>query len=517
MNLAEFVNTLTWRVRGQRDADRFESTLDDISRTSDRTGSRLGRLGGRLSVIGAGAAVTAGAFSTLLDAAVQVENGMVGVARTTGLAGEQLDELRDEIGRLGSNSTVGASLDQLFELAETAGQLGVQGVDDITEFTRVLAQLSNATQGRLQGESAGQLFSSILRASGESIENVENLASSFVFLGNTFAVNEAQISSRASRLANSLRRFQPASQDIAGLAAGFAELQIGAELSGTTVTQTLIQLETAIAEGGDALAAFTEITGQSQAQLRESLNEDAVGAFTDIVEGLSRASDAGQPLPLLLERVGLSGVRTFSTLASLAAGSDRLAETLAASNMAFEQNVALQEEAGLAGQTYEARVQALSNQWTIFLDNLAQVGVIDVATGFIDQLSQGLTFLGAQIDMFTDGLEGILGFFDRINQSSIRFNEGLRSIPSNISDGIGNIAGNAVDNARIIGQQAGFIPRTVGLPNSTSTSVSQNIRNEINVQGSNSDFQTGQAIRDALNNHFQASRRNGDLVGSVGF
>jgi len=216
--------------------------LKRVEGQAGKTERQLNRVGsGATAMVGKFAAVAAGAFSLtkavgfVVQSGAEVQEGMVGISKTTGIVGKDLDDLRSKLGKLARDPSVNATTGQLFELAQTAGTMGLTASKDILLFTETLAKLNGASGGKLGGERAGQLLTAILAASGEGIDNLDDLASTFVELGNTFRVNEGQIAGVADRVFKSLARFDVSSSEVVGLSAAFAELQITPELAGSSV------------------------------------------------------------------------------------------------------------------------------------------------------------------------------------------------------------------------------------------------------------------------------------------
>ena len=372
-------------------SDRALRGLDDIQRKSTGAGGALGGVGaaalaasGPLIAAGAAVLTVTSSFSKVIDAGALVERGLVGVKKTTSLTAQELEELRVGIGDLATDQSVNSTVEQLYDLAGIAGTLGIKAKNDILNFTETISKLQGASGGTLGGEAAGQLLFAILRASDEGIDKIDELSSTFVELGNTFAVNEGQIASVADRVFKSLSRFDVPSHQVVGLAAAFADLSITPENAGTAITMVLGKMEKALGSGGSELKAFTKVTGQSTAELKELLKQDAPGAFLAVAEGLKVMGENGSNVTLLLEELGLNSTQIGATLPLVAQGVDRVAEVMRKAQDAYEENIALTEEAKEAGETWDAKTKALSNSWILFKAELANTGILDVAKDIVD-------------------------------------------------------------------------------------------------------------------------------------
>src|SRR5690625_1047786 len=88
-----------------------------------------------LRIAGIGTAVS-GATMLIQRAARAVsdfDSGLIDIAKTTGLAGKELDALGDNILQLSKNLQV-ISTNKLLEYGAVAGQLGIHGAKDIERF-----------------------------------------------------------------------------------------------------------------------------------------------------------------------------------------------------------------------------------------------------------------------------------------------------------------------------------------------------------------------------------------------
>ncbi len=371
--------------------------LKRVEGQAGKTEHNLNRVGaGAAAVVGKFAAVTAGAFTLtkglgfVVQSGAEIQEGMVGISKTTGIAGKDLDDLRGKLAKLARDPSVNATTAQLFELAQTAGTMGLVASKDILLFTETLAKLNGASGGKLGGERAGQLLTAILSASGEGIENLDDLASTFVELGNTFRVNEGQIAGVADRVFKSLARFDVSSSEVVGLSAAFAELQITPELAGSSIAKVLGQLEKSLGKNGKGMKAFSKVTGKSRKELELMFKKDTVGAFLAVAGGLKEMQLQGENLPTLMEDMGLSSIQIAQVLPLLGHDMDRVRQIMGRANKAFADNTALTDEATEAGKTWNAKIQAMRNSMKFLGDAIARSGVLDALTRIVEKLTNGV-------------------------------------------------------------------------------------------------------------------------------
>ena len=85
----------------------------------------------------------------LVNTTLQVEEQMADVAKTTGLAGDELKDLEKDLDRLGKSTRT--PNEQLRAIAEGAGRLGIKGKNDILQFTEAVNTLSVALGDEFTG------------------------------------------------------------------------------------------------------------------------------------------------------------------------------------------------------------------------------------------------------------------------------------------------------------------------------------------------------------------------------
>lgn len=113
------IDSLTKQVKTmQGQVTKSSSDVDALTKSFNSLGGTLkGLAAAFVSFEGAKNFVT-----TLSD----LEQGMIGVAKTTGATGEELDALSDGLDTLASELS-GITITELQNIAETAGQLGITG------------------------------------------------------------------------------------------------------------------------------------------------------------------------------------------------------------------------------------------------------------------------------------------------------------------------------------------------------------------------------------------------------
>lgn len=168
------------------------------------------------SIQGAIASIGIGEFvRRSIRSFAEFETGLVGVGKTTGMAGQELEELGKRIIALSKSTPVARN--QLLDIAQAAGQLGISGNDNILKFTDTIAKMGAATD--LVGDEAAVTMARILSITGEAVQSVDKLGSTLVFLGNASSATEAEIARMTIELAKATAQFNVSSANLAGLTA----------------------------------------------------------------------------------------------------------------------------------------------------------------------------------------------------------------------------------------------------------------------------------------------------------
>ena len=204
--------------------------------------------------------------------AIDFEDSFAAVEKTVDGTPEQLEKVRQGIIDLTTvgidgRSAIPMTTAQLNELAAAGGQLGIE-TDNIIEFTETMAQLGTATN--LVGEEGAKTLARYMNVTQTSQDQVRNLGSAIVYLGNNYATTEAEIAEMAMRLGRTGTLVNMNAADVLGYSTALSSLGINAEAGGSAVSRTWTRLDNAAATGGEALELFAEVSGQTAEEFRQS-------------------------------------------------------------------------------------------------------------------------------------------------------------------------------------------------------------------------------------------------------
>lgn len=297
-------------------------------------------------------------FASCAQASMDFESAITGVAKTTDLTDEELAAMSDSIKAL--STEIPATTEEIAAVAEAAGQLGIQK-DALLDFTEIMTMLGTATN--MTADEAATALARFANITGMATDNYGRLGSVIVDLGNNFATTESEIVAMGTRLASAGKLAGLTEPEIMALAAAMSSVGIEAEAGGTAMTQTLNAIEKAVANGGDDLAEFARIAGMSSEEFSSAWKNDAMSALTSFIGGLGKLDEQGESTVLVLEDLGLTGIRQSNMLKALGLAADQMTGAVNTANTAWQQNTALTNEANKRYATAQSRLTMMQNAY----------------------------------------------------------------------------------------------------------------------------------------------------------
>lgn len=295
--------------------------------------------------------------------AVDFESAFTGVRKTVDATEEEFTALDKGIKDMSSRMPQSAA--EIAGVMEVAGQLGVRGVDSLLSFTETMIMLGDTTN--LSSEEAATSIARVMNIMGTANGDVSRFGSTIVDLGNNFATTESEIVEMTNRLAAGGKLAGLTEPELMALATAMSSVGIEAEAGGTAMTQTFNEIEKAVANGGESLDEFARVSGMTSQEFATAWKTTPIKAIQSFITGLGKLDEQGESSVLVLENLGLTGIRQSNMLKSLALASDLLGDSLDTANAAWAENTALAKEANTRYGTSESSLLMLRNN----LQNLA--------------------------------------------------------------------------------------------------------------------------------------------------
>lgn len=330
-------------------------SLKNAGENISNFGERASKIGGTLTKTVTLPIVAMGAAA--VNAQVKWESAFAGVKKTVDGTTEQMAEL--EKGIKDMSLALPSSAEDIAAVAESAGQLGIQ-TENILGFTKTIIDLSNATN--LVGEEGASQLAKFANITQMSQKNFDRLGSTIVSLGNNSATTEADIVAMAMRLAGAGHQVKMTEAQILGLAASLSSVGIEAEAGGSAFSKVMINMQLAVETGNDSLKDFASVAGMTTSEFSKAFEEDAAGALTTFIKGLSSAEEQGNSAIKVLDDMGITEVRLRDSLLRAGSASELFNDTIALGSKAWEENTALTNEANQRYATTESQIKILKNE-----------------------------------------------------------------------------------------------------------------------------------------------------------
>lgn len=367
---------------------RIGGQFNKVGKAWNRNGAGLRNVGKNMSMYVTAPLVGVGFLAT--KAAVDFESAFTGIVKTVNATAPELETLRT--GFLNMAKEIPLSTEELYKIGEAAGQLGIK-TQNIMGFSKVMADLG-ATTNLASGEAATQLarFANITQMSQKDFDR---LGSTIVALGNNTATTEAEIVAMSMRLAGAGRVVGISNADIMSLAATMSSLGLEAEAGGTAFSRVLIEMNKAVAKGSKELGVYEQVAkrGGLTGSFKDAFKKDAIGSLQSFIEGMKNLSDNGTNVSLVLDAIGLDGIRTADSLLRASGSGKLLNDTLAIGSQAWKDNNALTREAELRYKTAAAQFQIFKNQLKQMLATFGEV-IVPVLIGIMNMLKPMVEWFG---------------------------------------------------------------------------------------------------------------------------
>ena len=373
----------------QLDKSQFDQGLTDAKNSANKTGSSISRgaaaIGSGLATAAKVGAAAVGAASTAavafgksaISAATSYESAFTGVRKTVDATEEEYDELSNWI--LQASTRLASSQEEIAGTMEIAGQLGVSGVEGLQKFTETMIMLGDTTN--LNAEEAAGALARFGNIAGIGAEDMGKIGSVIVDLGNNFATTESDIVNMSTRLASAGTVAGLSATDILALSTAMSSVGIQAEAGGTAMAQTLAKMSKAVDNGVgmlnspyeeldkdgqkavDSLHAFADVAGMTAEDFAATWKGSPIDAVQAFIAGLHNINESDESVIMTLEDLGLKGIRQTNMLQALALASDMLGDSVNMANQAFEDDIALQNEAALRYGTTESQAEQTANSF----------------------------------------------------------------------------------------------------------------------------------------------------------
>lgn len=374
---------------------RSESDLKEFSGITEKLGGGITKFGDSLTKTGktmttAFTVPIVAAGKKALDAYRDFETAFTGVKKTLDVSEEALLEFGGSVDDAYATlekaiedmaTSTASSAEQIAHVMEISGQLGVplgEAGKDIIDFTKTMVMLGDTTD--LSASEAAEALAKFMNITGTTWDEVDNLGSAIVDLGNNFATNESDIVNMSTRLASAGTVAGLTEQEILALATAMSSVGIRAEMGGSAMSQTLAQIEKYVqkALAGEEgaipmLNKLAEVSGMTSEEFASAWETKPIEALQSFLLGLGDLEEKGESTVLVLDELGMTGIRQSNMLRSLALAGGVLTDAINTSNEAWSLNEAMMNEAELRYGTVDSKINMVIESVKIVAKDIANI------------------------------------------------------------------------------------------------------------------------------------------------
>ncbi len=345
----------------------IESQLKNSGKAIEEFGNKIKNSGEKIEKAGkkvsAFSVASGTALLTCAKSAIDFEDAFTGVEKTVDGTEEQMANLRQGIRNMAKE--IPSTTTEISGVAEAAGQLGIK-TDDILSFTRVMIDLGNSTN--LSAEEASSALAKFANITNMSAKDYDRLGSTIVDLGNNFATTEADIVEMSTRLAATGELAGLSQAQILSLATAMSSVGIEAEAGGSAMSKLLKKIQVSVETGSKDLKQFAKVAGMTTKDFKKAFEKDAVKALSAFISGLNDTKRNGKSAIAILDDMDIKEVRLSNTILSLASAGNLMNEAVEKGNKAWEDNMALTNEAN-------KRYGTLKSQITTALSKIKDIAI----------------------------------------------------------------------------------------------------------------------------------------------
>lgn len=444
------------------------------------------------TILRTSAAITAagvGALAVFAD----WQSGMSNVAQTTGLFGDQVNTLEQDLLDLATGAeAMPVALSDLQDVAAMAGQLGVgetagslaAQAAEVAGFTEQIAKFS--TISGVGAEQSAETIAKLSNLLGDT--DFERIASSIAQVEVTSAASTTDLFNMVRELAQLAPLMGLTTDEVVGLSGGLASMGIPAERARSVFLQFSNVVNEAMAGiGPERLERMAHQMGMTADEAAALWSTDS----TEFTQSLADSLKGSENMTIALQEMGLEGARAQPVFAAMSKNAQLLGKSLEEARKGYQ-------DTGLYDTRYEEYMDDLASAWQIFVNQIqsalisigsavgpAIVPILQMVGNALSEVSnflqtdfgQGLVQVAGVIGTFVAALGLIIGPLAILRGSYLGFLTLLGgttgvvgNVMSALSRGIGAFfgysqaawaAGTSLQRLAIVGKVAGRILSTV--------------------------------------------------------
>jgi len=333
-------------------------------------------------------AALAAPFIVAANDAIQFEDRMADVGKTTGLAGKELDALGKDL--LGLAPATRTSIAELQQIAAIGGQMGVAN-DQLIGFTDSVNKFNVALGSDFEGgvEGAAKAISGLKNLFKETrdlrVDDAITRAGSAINALSAKGVVVPEVTEFISRVGQLPDAIKPSIQNTAALAAVFNKSGITAEIASRAFGDVLLTA----AQNLPKFAKQMKLTEKDAARLINTDPTEFVNKFSQSLNGLD-----AQKLSKTLKGLKLTDAGAVKVVGALGSSTKMLAEFQTIANNEFEKGTSLLNEYNTKNNTTAANIEKAKNNFKALS--------ITIGTNLLPVINDVITAVSPMIRSFTE-------------------------------------------------------------------------------------------------------------------
>lgn len=434
----EFTEVRTEAKLARAEVNRYNDEVQQMGRFTGVTAGSLTSLGMSLSTSVTPTLIAAG--WGIVESANDIDSAYRDMRKTVNGTERDFEALRDAA--IDFSTTHVTSAEQILSIQAIGGELGV-ATEDLQTFAETVSNIEVATD--LGAEDAatalGQLDNILNDLSGATMPNFSD---ALVRLGNNGASTESQIVDIASRIGSMGSIIGMSTPDILAWSSAIASTGQNTEAAGTAISNTMADIEQAVAAGGDALQGFADVANMSAEDFARTWESDPTTAMKAFIEGLNDVEANGGSASSTLAGLGITAVRQTQAIMGLMQTVGGLDDALAMSNDAWNGVSDQWGEAGDAAREAQAKADGFSGSLSR-LQNMAQnlgaelgESLVPVIDGVADLLGELFEQFSEMPDSTKQAIVGVGAFVAALGPM-ILLGKGIGEFFGGVADGLASV------------------------------------------------------------------------------
>lgn len=391
----EFTEVRTEAKLARAEVNRYNDEVQQMGRFTGVTAGSLTSLGMSLSTSVTPTLIAAG--WGIVESANDIDSAYRDMRKTVSGTEEDFKALRDAA--IDFSTTHVTSAEQILSIQAIGGELGV-ATEDLNTFAETVSNINVATDlGTEDAATAlGQLDNIMNDLSGDTMPN---FADALVRLGNNGASTESQIIDIAKRIGSMGSIIGMSTPEVLAWSSAIASTGQNSEAAGTAISNTMSDIEQAVARGGDALQAFAETSGMSAEQFADTWNTNPTQALKAFIEGLNGIEANGGSASTTLGELGITATRQVQAIMGLMQTVGGLDDALEMSTNAWNGVSDQWGEAGDAAREAQAKADGFSGSLSR-LQNMAQNAGAELGESLVPVIDFAADVLGDIFETFSE-------------------------------------------------------------------------------------------------------------------